>query len=96
MIRRKKNSIDRLLVDYETPDIIQRFYPGAWSGNDRNGRPIYVLRVGDIDVRGIMKAVHSEDVWIRHVGKKSSSLANEEIHIRRLGRLSRGARFEKM
>jgi hypothetical protein len=64
---RKKNCIDRLLVDYETPEMIQRFYPGAWGGNDRDGRPIYILRVGDIDVRGIMKAVHSEDVWIRHI-----------------------------
>lgn len=64
---RKKNSIDRLLMDYETPEIIQRFYPGSWGGNDRDGRPIYVLRVGDIDVRGMMKAVHGEDVWIRHM-----------------------------
>ncbi|CAF0966242.1 unnamed protein product [Adineta steineri] len=64
---RKKNSIDRLLMDYETPEIIQRYFPGAWGGNDRDGRPIYILRIGDIDVRGIMKAVHGEDVWIRHV-----------------------------
>jgi len=47
--------------------MIQRFYPGSWGGNDRDGRPIYVLRVGEIDVRGLMKAVHGEDVWIRHV-----------------------------
>ncbi|CAF3476664.1 unnamed protein product [Rotaria socialis] len=64
---RKKNCIDRLLVDYESPEVIQRFFPGAWGGNDREGRPIYILRVGEIDVRGVMKAVHGEDVWIRHV-----------------------------
>ena len=64
--RRKKNSIDRLLLDYESPDVIQRFFPGAWGGNDRDGRPIYVLRIGDIDVRGLMKALQ-EDGWIRHV-----------------------------
>ncbi|CAF0977101.1 unnamed protein product [Rotaria sordida] len=64
---RKKNCIDRLLMDYEIPEMIQRFFPGAWGGNDRDGRPIYILRVGDIDVRGIMKAVHGEDVWIRHI-----------------------------
>ena len=62
--RRKKNSIDRLLIDYETPEMIQRFYPGSWGGNDRDGRPIYILRVGETDVRGLMKAVHGEDVWI--------------------------------
>jgi hypothetical protein len=54
-------------VDYEIPEMIQKFFPGAWGGNDRDGRPIYILRIGDIDVRGIMKAVHGEDVWIRHV-----------------------------
>jgi hypothetical protein len=54
-------------VDYETPEMIRQFFPGAWGGNDRDCRPIYILRVGDIDVRGIMKAVHGEDVWIRHV-----------------------------
>ncbi|CAF3297870.1 unnamed protein product [Rotaria sp. Silwood2] len=64
---RKKNCIDPLLMDYEVPEMIQRFFPGAWGGNDRDGRPIYILRIGDIDVRGIMKAVHGEDVWIRHI-----------------------------
>lgn len=57
-------------MDYEIPEMIQRFFPGAWGGNDRDGRPIYILRVGDIDVRGIMKAVHGEDTWIRHVKKE--------------------------
>ena len=46
--------------------MIQRFFPGAWAGNDRDGRPIYVLRIGDIDVRGLMKALQ-EEAWIRHV-----------------------------
>ncbi|UJR31469.1 hypothetical protein I4U23_018958 [Adineta vaga] len=64
---RKKNSIDRLLIDYETPEILQRFYPGAWGGNDRDGRPIYIVRIGEIDVRGLMKAVHGDDALIRHV-----------------------------
>ena len=54
------------MVDYESPDVIQRFFPGAWAGNDRDGRPLYVLRIGDIDVRGLMKAL-PEDAWIRHV-----------------------------
>lgn len=69
IIRRKKNCIDRLLMDYDTPEMIQKFFPGGWGGNDRDGRPIYILRVGEIDVRGIMKAVHGEEVWIRHVSK---------------------------
>ena len=76
LIRRKKNCIDRLLIDYGTPDIIQRYFPGGWVGNDRDGRPIYILRVGDIDVRGVMKAVHGEDVWIRHV-RKMLNYSNE-------------------
>jgi hypothetical protein len=54
-------------MDYETPEIIQRFFPGAWGGNDRDGRPMYVLRLGELDVRGLMKTVHFEEVWIRHV-----------------------------
>lgn len=59
-------------MDYEIPDVIQRFFPGAWAGNDREGRPIYVLRIGDIDVRGLMKATHGDDAWIRHVRIKAN------------------------
>ena len=84
-----------MLIDYEAPDVIQRFFPGAWGGNDREGRPIYILRIGDMDVRGLMKALHSDEAWIRHVRSSPSAMPSDDV-LRVLDVVSRRARLAEM
>ena len=37
-----------------------RFYPGDWHHHDKLRRPLYILRLGMMDVKGIMKSVGEE------------------------------------
>ncbi|XP_067673687.1 SEC14-like protein 5 isoform X1 [Haliotis asinina] len=63
---RKLHNIDRLLDTYEIPPVIKKYYPGGWHYCDKEDRPLYILRMGQMDVKGLMKSV-GEEAILRHV-----------------------------
>ncbi|KAK3604295.1 hypothetical protein CHS0354_011367 [Potamilus streckersoni] len=63
---RKLNKIDYLLQTYEPPSVLERYYSGGWHYSDKDGRPLYILRLGNMDVKGIMKSV-GEEAILKHV-----------------------------
>lgn len=63
---RKLHNIDHLLNNYQPSAVIQKYYPGGWHFSDKDGRPMYILRLGQMDVKGLMKAVGEEAV-LKHV-----------------------------
>ncbi|XP_046579039.1 SEC14-like protein 1 [Haliotis rubra] len=58
---RKLHNIDRLLDTYEIPPVIKRYYPGGWHYCDKEDRPLYILRMGQMDVKGLMKSPFYND-----------------------------------
>ncbi|XP_076455450.1 SEC14-like protein 1 [Babylonia areolata] len=67
---RKLHDIDRLLDVYTTPDVMETYYPGGWHHHDREGRPLYILRLGQMDVKGLMRSV-GEEAILKHVLAKN-------------------------
>lgn len=63
---RKQHSVDRLLPMYQPPVIMKQYYAGGWHYWDKDGRPLYILRLGQIDVKGLMRSVGEEGI-LRHV-----------------------------
>lgn len=63
---RKLHNMDRLLETNKTPEIVEKYYPGGWHYFDREGRPLYVLRLGQMDVKGLMRSV-GEEAILKHV-----------------------------
>lgn len=37
-----------------------QFFPGAWHHSDKEGRPLFVLRLGQMDVKGLLRSVGIE------------------------------------
>ena len=35
LVWRKKHQIDRLLADYQQPDVVSKYFCGGWHGSDR-------------------------------------------------------------
>lgn len=54
---REQTSSDKILQEYKPPSVITKYFPGGWHRHDREGRPIYVLRLGHMDVKGLLKSV---------------------------------------
>nr|CAD7445480.1 unnamed protein product [Timema bartmani] len=86
LVWRKKHQVDRILSEYRTPQVVQNYFPGCWHHIDKDGRPIYLLRLGQMDVKGLIKSIGEEGLMqlTLHVCEEGLQLM-EEI-TRTLGR----------
>ncbi|KAF6271730.1 SEC14 like lipid binding 5 [Rhinolophus ferrumequinum] len=63
---RQQHQVDLLLQTWRPPALLEEFYAGGWHYQDRDGRPLYILRLGHMDTKGLMKAV-GEEALLQHV-----------------------------
>ncbi|CAL7933009.1 unnamed protein product [Xylocopa violacea] len=80
---RKKHQIDKLLDEYDAPQVVKDYFPGGWHHFDKgklyyvrknlvmllvflvtDGRPLYILRMGQMDVKGLLKSIGEDDVLL--------------------------------
>ncbi|ALC37995.1 retm [Drosophila busckii] len=57
---RSEHRIDALLEEYSKPAVVVEHFPGGWHHHDKDGRPIYILRLGHMDVKGLLKSLGME------------------------------------
>uniref|UniRef100_A0A8C6P935 SEC14-like lipid binding 1 n=1 Tax=Nothobranchius furzeri TaxID=105023 RepID=A0A8C6P935_NOTFU len=63
---RKQHQVDFLMDTWERPQLLQDYYTGGWHHHDRDGRPLYVLRLGQMDTKGLVRAL-GEEALLRQV-----------------------------
>lgn len=66
MAWRKLHNIDQLLESYQPCEVLDQYYSGGWHYCDKDGRPLYVLKLGQMDVKGLIRSVGEEAV-LKHV-----------------------------
>ncbi|KAG7308349.1 hypothetical protein JYU34_005545 [Plutella xylostella] len=79
LLWRKRHQVDRLLLEYAAPDVVRQYFPGGWHHHDKDGRPLYVLRLGQMDVKGLLKSI-GEDGLLKltlHVCEEGLKLLEE-------------------
>ncbi|XP_026314031.1 protein real-time [Hyposmocoma kahamanoa] len=79
LLWRKKHQVDRILSEYETPDVVKQYFPAGWHHHDKDGRPLYILRLGQMDVKGLLKSI-GEDGLLKltlHVCEEGLKLLEE-------------------
>ncbi|XP_039741215.1 SEC14-like protein 5 [Pteropus medius] len=63
---RKQHQVDLLLQTWCPPALLEEFFAGGWHYQDIDGRPLYILRLGHMDTKGLMKAM-GEEALLQHV-----------------------------
>lgn len=63
---RKQHQIDFLLDTWQCPQLLQDYYTGGWHHHDKDGRPLYILRLGQMDTKGLVRTL-GEETLLRHV-----------------------------
>lgn len=62
---RQDNNIDQMLNEYKPSTVITKYFLGAWHQSDKQNCPIYILRLGHMDVKGLLKSI-GEEVLLKH------------------------------
>lgn len=53
--------VDNILKEYKEPQVVTKYFPGQWSEmTDNENRPIYVIKIGNTDVKGLLKTIGEE------------------------------------
>lgn len=60
LVWRKKYQVDRILSNYDIPQVVKEYFPGGWHHYDKESRPLYILRLGQMDVKGFIKSIGQE------------------------------------
>ena len=63
---REKYGLDTILTDYKPPEVIKKYLPGGFFGEDREGHPVWYSVSGNTDARGVWITVVC--VWERERG----------------------------
>uniref|UniRef100_A0A3B1IUD5 SEC14-like protein 1 n=1 Tax=Astyanax mexicanus TaxID=7994 RepID=A0A3B1IUD5_ASTMX len=63
---RKQHQVDFLLDTWACPQLLHDYYAGGWHHHDKDGRPLYILRLGQMDTKGLVRAL-GEECLLRHV-----------------------------
>ncbi|XP_078520403.1 SEC14-like protein 5 [Lissotriton helveticus] len=63
---RKQHAVDDILQTWRPPAVLEEYYAGGWHYHDKDGRPLYILRLGQMDTKGLLKAL-GEEALLRHV-----------------------------
>uniref|UniRef100_A0A8C7F0D6 SEC14-like protein 1 n=1 Tax=Oncorhynchus kisutch TaxID=8019 RepID=A0A8C7F0D6_ONCKI len=63
---RKQHQVDYLLETWTSPQVLNDYYTGGWHHHDKEGRPLYILRLGQMDTKGLVRALGEESL-LRHV-----------------------------
>ncbi|XP_060748765.1 SEC14-like protein 1 [Tachysurus vachellii] len=63
---RKQHQVDFLLDSWKCPQLLHDYYTGGWHYHDKGGLPLYILRLGQMDTKGLVRALGEESL-LRHV-----------------------------
>lgn len=82
LIWRKKHGVDKIQSEYEMPQVMKEYFPGGWHHHDKEDRPLFILRLGQMDCKGIIKSVGEEGLTrlTLHICEEGLRLTEEAAH----------------
>jgi len=58
---RRQYRIDTLLQDFESPEVFKQYYASGLVGVDKAHNPLWIVRYGKIDMKGILRSAKKRD-----------------------------------
>ncbi|XP_077987784.1 SEC14-like protein 2 [Glandiceps talaboti] len=59
---RDKWKLDTVMEDFEDPEVLTKYFPGGFVGPDKEGSPVFIDPMGNIDAKGLLRCVKARDI----------------------------------
>ncbi|XP_070539154.1 SEC14-like protein 2 [Ptychodera flava] len=59
---REKWKMDTIREDFDDPEVILKYFPGGLVGQDKDGSPVLIDPMGNIDAKGLLRCVKGKDI----------------------------------
>ncbi|EPY80184.1 hypothetical protein CB1_000760010 [Camelus ferus] len=82
---RKTMDIDHIL-DWQPPEVVQKYMPGGLCGYDRDGCPVWYDIIGPLDPKGLLFSVTKQDLLKTKMRDCERILHECDLQTQRLGR----------
>ncbi|XP_052073547.1 SEC14-like protein 2 isoform X1 [Mytilus californianus] len=85
LVWRKEEDIDNILRQ-KVPEVIQNYYPGGHCGFDKDGSPVWIDPIGNIDPKGLLRSAKKKDVIYKEI--KNAEYVQElmKLQTKKLGK----------
>uniref|UniRef100_A0A0P5N3Q7 Cral/trio domain-containing protein n=2 Tax=Daphnia magna TaxID=35525 RepID=A0A0P5N3Q7_9CRUS len=71
---RRKYKIDTLLDDFKPPEVLAKYFPAGFVGRDKFLNPLWVVRYGRTDMKGILRSTKKRDYVMKVIHLVESSI----------------------
>ncbi|XP_021368394.1 SEC14-like protein 2 isoform X3 [Mizuhopecten yessoensis] len=79
LIWREKHNVDTILEDFESPDVVKKYFTGGTSGFDKEGCPIWVDPLGRLDFKVPCRKITAESGCVNMGGLLGKLIDKETI-----------------
>ena len=74
-----------MLLEYtilKIPAVVRDYFPGGWFHMDKDGRPVFHMRLGQMDVKGIIRSIGEEGLTklTLHICEEGLRLSEDASH----------------
>lgn len=81
---RGQNEVDAIARSWQPTPILSTYFAAGWSGTDRDGRPLLLVRLGQFDVPGLFQCVPAPEmlkqlIWLNEIGLQKCQEATETL-----------------
>eukprot|EP01137_Pigoraptor_chileana_P034755 Opistho-2@27774 len=73
---RKENNVDEIYKSWEAPEVFVDYFPGGWGKPDKEGRPVFIMRLGQIDIKGIVRSAGERSVLKQMIKFNEEAMKN--------------------
>jgi len=83
---RRLNKIDDMVDTWTPPEVLPKYYPIGRTGYDKTGAPLWILRVGKFDIKGMFQCITKKDymmycmIYLTENSRRQMKRRNEEMN----------------
>uniref|UniRef100_A0A0P5M7D1 Cral/trio domain-containing protein n=1 Tax=Daphnia magna TaxID=35525 RepID=A0A0P5M7D1_9CRUS len=83
---RRQYKIDRILEDFKPPEVLTKYFSAGFVGRDITQSPLWIVRYGMSDVKGILRSVKKKDYVMYVVYLVECSIARVNADLKKFKR----------